>query len=56
MSREAWINKHGPVSTFSFLSARRATKPHLSSPITTKASQITFSAETVLSETLLGPG
>ena len=44
------------VSTFPFLHASNAEKPHLSSPITTKASQITFSAETVVSKTLLGPG
>ena len=40
--------KDALVSAFSFL--------HLSSPITTKASKIRFSAETGLSETLLGPG
>ena len=43
--------KNGLVSTFPFLYVSNAEKP-----ITTKASQIKFSAEIGLSETLLGLG
>ena len=45
--------KNGLVFTFPFLYASYAEKPNLSSPIKTKASEILFSAETGLSETLL---
>ena len=38
--------KNGLVFTFPFLHASNTEKPHLSSPITTKASLITSSAET----------
>ena len=48
--------KNGLVSTFLFPDELNSEKCHLSSPITTKASKIMFSAETGLSETLLGPG
>ena len=48
--------KDALVSTFPFLHASNAEKPHTSYPITTKALYIAFSAETGLSETLLGPG
>ena len=47
--------KKGLVSIFPFLHASNAEKPHPISTIKTKASKITFSAETGLSETLLGP-
>ena len=44
-----WM-KNRLIYTFPFLHTSNAKKPHISSPITTKASQIT------LSETLLAPG
>ena len=48
--------KNGLVSTCSFLHTSNAEKPHLSFPLTTQASLITFSAATRMSETWLGPG
>ena len=56
MCREGYKNEEWTGLTFPFLHASNEEKPHYSSPITTKASSITFSAETGLSETLLGPG
>jgi hypothetical protein len=52
--REAERMKNGLLSTFQHCG--NADKLHLSSSIKTKSSKITFSAETGLSETLLGPG
>ena len=47
---------NGLVFTFLFLRASTAGKPQPVSPITTKASENMFSADTRLSGTLLGPG